>query len=201
MKVNPAVEEFLEHHGVKGMRWGVRKAGSTATGGARAVGRGAKAVSENHKQRKAEGRTIGQKWAKLTPQQKDKVLTSAALGGFAAVAIIQRHQNTKMTNVRAENSRRQIGDIGKMFNAAAGSGGIPGASRFNPSAGSGRMPSGTVKMPKAWAMPPVGKVRASDIKSTGRQIPPHLQARANAAVRAIRNAPSPSSLGITTPNV
>jgi hypothetical protein len=35
-------EEFLEHHGVKGMKWGVRKAGASAASAGRSVGSAAK---------------------------------------------------------------------------------------------------------------------------------------------------------------
>jgi hypothetical protein len=81
------VEEFLEHHGTKGMRWGVRKEHSIGSGG-RSSGNstrssGGKFVSKQHQHK---GLSTGQK-------------TALVAGGVLAAVLIARvlRANRKQT--------------------------------------------------------------------------------------------------------
>jgi hypothetical protein len=97
------VEEFLEHHGTKGMRWGVR------TGGSGSGGSGSRPRS-NPPNRSSGGKFVSkqEQHKGLTSGQK----TALVVGGAVAAALITRlllkHRQTTLKTMRATEFTKGI---------------------------------------------------------------------------------------------
>jgi len=111
--IDEEVEEFLEHYGVKGMRWGKRAA--------KATGRGSLVVG------KAAGRGIKKTaiYAKNNPKTAAKIAAGAA---FAATLMTGRHR--VIQKEKAEATARGAKEAARIFSQAGSLTFIPSGSSF-----------------------------------------------------------------------
>jgi hypothetical protein len=81
------VLDYLEHHGVKGMRWGTRKAASTSSAGGES--RGAKV-----------------KKALTSDTAKKAYIVSAVVGAVVAQQVLKQRKQTRLKNLRMDQVHR-----------------------------------------------------------------------------------------------
>lgn len=117
-RVEVFLERYLEHSGVKGMKWGVRKA--QAGRAARATGRGSLIVGKAAGRAslvvgKATGRGIKKTaiYAKNNPQTAAKIAAGAA---FVALMLRGRHRTIQKENAKA--AARGAKEAARIFSQA-----------------------------------------------------------------------------------
>lgn len=100
MMVEPDVEEFLEHFGVKGMHWGVRNAAKSVGRGTKraglAVGRGAKRTGQ---------------FIREHPEFVASAAVSIAAGSIFASKIIRSNRNRKISELASRNRSEMLREI------------------------------------------------------------------------------------------
>lgn len=94
------VEEFLEHHGTKGMRWGVRKETSLGSGSSKPSNKpSSKTIT------KSVSKPINKKPKKgLSPEQKKKLLAVGVASGVGALFVagyLMRNRGVKLQSAKA----------------------------------------------------------------------------------------------------
>ena len=92
------IDEFLEHFGVKGMRWGQRKA--TPSSNSNGPGRMTKSNLRKRRLGIAGGALLGGAVAgRLLPMSAAAVVAGAVAGGVATNKILQKHGSKKVSEL------------------------------------------------------------------------------------------------------
>lgn len=94
------VNDFLEHHGIKGQKWGVRNVANVIGRGAKrstfAVGRGAKKTGQ---------------FVRRHPKGTATVAASIAIGAALAGRVISVNKTTKIADIANRNRSEALRDI------------------------------------------------------------------------------------------
>lgn len=180
------VDTFLEHHGIKGMKWGVRR-------------------SKNFRIPKTkEQRAARKKHVKIA-------LAVTAVAATAAGAYVAHGMLKEYGGASTKNLPRMASPGAHKVNAASLFGPHSPANDLisktissfeTKSKGVVRTSTGAIPMPRASSFRPNGKTLIRDLPKVGgqRQIPAHLMERAQAATKRAR-AVTPEMAGLTRTNI
>lgn len=97
-----AVLDFLEHHGVKGMQWGVRRQQAATVG--RAIGRGAAATG------RATGRGAMATGRFIKAHKKETAIVIGT-GALIAAAVLTHNRSVRLRDVRTRNAQGTVAVI------------------------------------------------------------------------------------------
>lgn len=183
--VNQEVEDFLEHFGVKGMKWGQRKSRAEklqAHAGKRPT-RGN--VRKAQRAQIAENRRANKK--PMSSRQKKVLVGVLAGGALFAAAMVAKNKGLKISDLQRGPVRQPT--------ASSFSSRLPGSkvTRIN-----GAIPLGRGGANKT--LKTNGKTLLKDLPKVGGKtpVPQDMQAAARRALAGFENRPTPASIGLKT---